>query len=194
MSQLFISGGQVLEFQLQHQSFQWTPRTDLLYDGLVGSPCSPRDSQESYPTPQFLSISLINCKKKNRWEIWETCIIPSCTDCWRYMFRFCKVHNIKPWFEEAGAVLLRNSFSLACFKVRIAQKTRSLPCEKGRKHPKPRRKRTPGGIKWCFACLGNIGRLSAIQIMPCRNQVECWSNGKHNTKFETELQKGCKWH
>ena len=41
----------VLEFQLQHQSFQWTPGTDLLYDGLVGSPCSPRDSQESSPTP-----------------------------------------------------------------------------------------------------------------------------------------------
>ena len=37
----------VLEFQLQRQSFQWTPRTDLLQDGLVGSPCSPRDSQES---------------------------------------------------------------------------------------------------------------------------------------------------
>ena len=35
----------VLEFQLQHQSFQWTSRTDLLSDGLVGSPCSPRDSQ-----------------------------------------------------------------------------------------------------------------------------------------------------
>ena len=34
----------VLEFQLQHQSFQWTPRTDLLQDGLVGSPCIPRDS------------------------------------------------------------------------------------------------------------------------------------------------------
>ena len=29
MSQ-FTSGGQSLEFQLQHQSFQWTPRTDLL--------------------------------------------------------------------------------------------------------------------------------------------------------------------
>ena len=28
----------VLEFQLQHQSFQWSPRTDLLQDGLVGSP------------------------------------------------------------------------------------------------------------------------------------------------------------
>ena len=47
----------VLEFQLQHQSFQWTPRTDLLCDGLVGSPCSPRDSQESSPTPQFKSIN-----------------------------------------------------------------------------------------------------------------------------------------
>ena len=47
----------VLEFQLQHQSFQWTPRIDLLEDGLVGSPCSPRDSQESSPTPQFKSIN-----------------------------------------------------------------------------------------------------------------------------------------
>ena len=47
----------VLEFQLQHQSFQWTPRTYLLQDGLVGSPCSPRDSQESSPTPPFKSIN-----------------------------------------------------------------------------------------------------------------------------------------
>ena len=47
----------VLEFQLQHQSFQWTPRTDLLKDELVGSPCSPRDSQESSPTPWFKSIN-----------------------------------------------------------------------------------------------------------------------------------------
>ena len=47
----------VLEFQLQHQSLQWTPRTDLLQNGLVGSPCSPRDSQESSPTPQFKSIN-----------------------------------------------------------------------------------------------------------------------------------------
>ena len=46
-----------MEFQLQHQSFQRTPKTDLLQDGLVGSPCSPRDSQESSPTPQFKSIN-----------------------------------------------------------------------------------------------------------------------------------------
>ena len=44
-----------LAFQLQHQSFQWTLRTDLLWGGLVGPPCSPRDSQESSPTPQFKS-------------------------------------------------------------------------------------------------------------------------------------------
>ena len=48
---------EVLEFQLQHQFFQWTPRTDLLQNGLVGFPCSPRDSQESSPTPQFKSIN-----------------------------------------------------------------------------------------------------------------------------------------
>ena len=34
-----------------------TPRTDLLQNGLVGSPCSPRDSQESSPTPQFKSMN-----------------------------------------------------------------------------------------------------------------------------------------
>ena len=38
------------EFQLQHQSFHWTLRTDFLQNGLVGSPCSPRDSQGSSPT------------------------------------------------------------------------------------------------------------------------------------------------
>ena len=52
----------VLEFQLQHQSFQWTPRTDLLQDGLVGSPCSPRDSRVFSNTTvqkhQFLSAQL----------------------------------------------------------------------------------------------------------------------------------------
>ena len=48
-----------LEFQPQHQSFQWTPRTDLLQNGLAGSPCSPRDFQESSPTPQFKSIRYI---------------------------------------------------------------------------------------------------------------------------------------
>ena len=47
----------VLEFHLPHQSFQWIFSTDFLEDGLVGSPCSPRDSQESSPVPQFKSIN-----------------------------------------------------------------------------------------------------------------------------------------
>ena len=47
----------VLEFQLQHQSFQWIFRTDFLQNGLGGSPCSLRDSQVSSPTPQFKSIN-----------------------------------------------------------------------------------------------------------------------------------------
>ena len=47
----------VLEFQLQHHSLQRNPRADLLQNGLVGSSCRPRDSQESSPPPQFESIN-----------------------------------------------------------------------------------------------------------------------------------------
>ena len=56
-SVLHIQVAKLLEFQLQHQSFQWIFRTDFLYDGLVGSPCSPRDSQKSSPTPQLKNIN-----------------------------------------------------------------------------------------------------------------------------------------
>ena len=48
----------VLEFQHQHQSFQGIFRTDwfpLRWTGWIS--CSPRDSQESSPTPQFKSIN-----------------------------------------------------------------------------------------------------------------------------------------
>ena len=54
----------VLEFQLQHQSLLWTPRTeDLLQDELVGSPCSPRDSSGVFSNTtvqkhQFFSAQL----------------------------------------------------------------------------------------------------------------------------------------
>ena len=47
----------VLEFQLQHQSFQWTVRTDILKGWLVWFPCTPRDCQESSPTPQLKSVT-----------------------------------------------------------------------------------------------------------------------------------------
>ena len=47
----------VLKFCHQHQFFQWIFRTDFLQNWLVGSPCNPRDSQESSATPQFKSIN-----------------------------------------------------------------------------------------------------------------------------------------
>ena len=46
----------VLDLHPQHQSFPWIFRFDFLYDWLVWSPCSPRDSQES-SIPQFESIN-----------------------------------------------------------------------------------------------------------------------------------------
>ena len=42
--------------ELQCESFQCIFRVDFLWDWLDWSPCSPRDSQESYPAPQFESI------------------------------------------------------------------------------------------------------------------------------------------
>ena len=57
ISRLFTLSGQSIEASVQHQSFQWIFRIDFLLDWLVWSPCSPWNSQESSPTPQFKSIS-----------------------------------------------------------------------------------------------------------------------------------------
>ena len=38
----------ILEFQLQHQSFQWVFRVNFPYNWLVWSPCCLRSSQESF--------------------------------------------------------------------------------------------------------------------------------------------------
>ena len=59
-------GAKVLEFQLQHQSFQWIFRTDFLEDRLVGSPCSSRDSQGSSPMPWFKSISSLGRRETTK--------------------------------------------------------------------------------------------------------------------------------
>ena len=57
MNQLFTSGGQSIGVSASTSVLPMNTRTDLLPDGLVGPPCSPRDSQESSPTPQFKSIN-----------------------------------------------------------------------------------------------------------------------------------------
>ena len=56
MSQLFASCGQSIGVSALASDLPMKPRTSLLQNGLVGSPCSPRDSQES-PTPQFKNIN-----------------------------------------------------------------------------------------------------------------------------------------
>ena len=57
--------------EVQHQSFQWIFRTDFLYDWLVGSPCSPGDSQESSP-------ALYSVKPWMFCVIWYTRWMPRC--------------------------------------------------------------------------------------------------------------------
>ena len=44
------------ELELQYQPFQWIFRVDFLKDWLVWSPCTPGDSQGSFPPLQFESI------------------------------------------------------------------------------------------------------------------------------------------
>ena len=57
MSQLFTWGGQSPRVSALASFLPKNTQGYLLQNGLVGSPCSPRDSQESSPTPQFKSIS-----------------------------------------------------------------------------------------------------------------------------------------
>ena len=67
----------ILEFQLQHQSFQWIFRTDFLYNWLVWSPCSPRDSRVFNTTVrkhQFISTQLSSWSNSHihTWLLEET--------------------------------------------------------------------------------------------------------------------------
>ena len=57
MSQLVPWGGQSTGVSALVSFLPKNPRVDLFQNGLVGSLCSPRDSQESSPTPQFKSIN-----------------------------------------------------------------------------------------------------------------------------------------
>ena len=56
MSQFFTSDGQSIGVATSALVLPMIVRDDFLEDWLAWSPCSPRDSQESSPTPQFKSI------------------------------------------------------------------------------------------------------------------------------------------
>ena len=57
MSHLFSWGGQSTGVSALASFLPKNPRADLFQNGLVGSPYSLRDSQESSPTPQFKCIN-----------------------------------------------------------------------------------------------------------------------------------------
>ena len=82
----------VLELQLQLQSFLWIFSTDFLEDWLVWSPCSPRDSQKSSPTPQFKSINSLAL------SFLYTPILTSIHDYWKnhsfYQMNLCWQNNV----------------------------------------------------------------------------------------------------
>ena len=56
-TQVFTPGGQSIGDSASTSVLPKNIQTDFLWDGLVGFPCCPRDSQESSPTPQFKSIN-----------------------------------------------------------------------------------------------------------------------------------------
>jgi len=57
MSQFFASGGQSIGVSASASVFPMNIQVWFPWDWLVRSPCSPRDSQKSSPTPQFKSIN-----------------------------------------------------------------------------------------------------------------------------------------
>ena len=61
MSQLFASCGQSIGVSVSTSVLPMNIQDWFLYHGLVGSPCSLRDSQESSPTLQFKSINSLAC-------------------------------------------------------------------------------------------------------------------------------------
>ena len=72
MSQFFASGGQNIGVSASVSVLQWIFMTDFLSDWLVWSSCSPRDPQESSPTPQkgmanhFSILAL-----RTPWPVWK---------------------------------------------------------------------------------------------------------------------------
>ena len=69
----------ILEYQ--HQSFQWIFWVTFLSVWMIGSPCSPSDSQESSPAPQFKSISslalsfLYSAILTSVYDYWKTIVL-----------------------------------------------------------------------------------------------------------------------
>ena len=99
MSQFFTSDGQSIGVAASALVLPMIFRDDFLEDWLAWSPCSPRDSQESSPTPQFKSIhsSMLNfLSSPNLTSIhdyWKTHSFDKMDLCWQMSLLF----NMLSW-------------------------------------------------------------------------------------------------
>ena len=62
--------------ELQHQSFQWMFRVNFLYNWLIWSSCSWRDSQESSLAPQFKREHQFFGTQPSLWSNFHICTWP----------------------------------------------------------------------------------------------------------------------
>ena len=92
MSWFFASGGQ----SIRALASVFPMNIHILYDWLVWSPCSPRDSQECSPTPQFKSINslvlnlLYDPTLTSIHDHWKNCSFDFMYLCWQSLcFLMC---------------------------------------------------------------------------------------------------------
>ena len=136
----------VLEFQLQHQSCQWIFRVDFLWDWLVWSPCSPRDSQESSPAqfenfsfsalnllygPTLTSVHNMTTGKTIAFTIW-TFFSNVLSLLFNMLFRFViaflprSKHLLMSWLQLPSTIILepkrRKSVTTSTFPLSISHK------------------------------------------------------------------------
>ena len=130
MSQLLPSLNQmanVLEFQLQYQSFQWIFRAGIFWDWLVWSPCCPKDYQDSSSITvwkhQFLRVqpSLWSNSHIHTWLLeksqlwlygqliakWCLCFLIHCLGLSKFFFFFSKKQVS---FNFLAAVTIHSDF------------------------------------------------------------------------------------
>ena len=124
--QWVISSYQVAKvLELQHKSFQLIFRTELIYDWLVWSPCSPRDSQDISPTPRFESVKFLALSFPYsptltfKHDFWKNHSFDYVDFCWQVMSLFFTMlsllvissiprskHLLISWLKSPYAVIL----------------------------------------------------------------------------------------
>ena len=63
MSQLFVSGGESIEFQLHHQSFQWIFRVDFLWDcKVIILKKKKKDGGAGFPLVKLMNLKKIKVR------------------------------------------------------------------------------------------------------------------------------------